>query len=205
MKVIFGTTNKRKVQDFQNLIKRFNMDVEVLSMDDINWDRGEIEEDGSTIAENSLIKANAIHDFCVDHGINYPIITDDTGLFVEVLGDEPGVYTARYAEEEIKNDPSLPKYYSIYKLLNKLKDVDNRNASYICCVTCMLSDGTYFQEYGESKGTITNDVMSEIKKPYFYAIFMLNGKIYSEYTDEEVIDTYRCVALKNTLSKLNKN
>ena len=57
MKLIFGTTNKRKVEDLQNIINEMNLDIQVVSMEDIGWDRGEIEENGSTIEDNSLIKA----------------------------------------------------------------------------------------------------------------------------------------------------
>lgn len=60
MKLIFGTTNKRKVEDLQNIINEMNLDIQVVSMKDIGWDRGEIEENGSTIEDNSLIKAQAI-------------------------------------------------------------------------------------------------------------------------------------------------
>ena len=60
MYLIFGTTNKRKVEDLQNIINEMNLDIQVVSMDDIGWDRGEIEENGFTIEENSLIKAKAI-------------------------------------------------------------------------------------------------------------------------------------------------
>ena len=71
MKLKFVTTNKRKVEDLQNTINEMNLDIEVLSMEDIGWDRGEIEENGSTIEENSLIKAQAILAFCKDHDIDY--------------------------------------------------------------------------------------------------------------------------------------
>lgn len=60
MKLIFGTTNKRKVEDLQNIINEMNLDIQVVSMEDIGWDRGEIEENGSTIEDNSLIKAQSI-------------------------------------------------------------------------------------------------------------------------------------------------
>lgn len=60
MKLIFVTTNKRKVEDLQNIINEMNLDIQVVSMEDIGWDRGEIEENGSTIEDNSLIKAQAI-------------------------------------------------------------------------------------------------------------------------------------------------
>lgn len=90
MKIIFGTTNKRKTEDLQNTINEMNLDIQVLSMEDIGWDRGEIDEPGSTIEENSLIKAKAILSFCQDHNIYYPILTDDSGLFIDALNGEPG-------------------------------------------------------------------------------------------------------------------
>lgn len=205
MKVIFGTTNKRKVEDLQNIINELNFNIDVLSMSDVGWDRGEIDECGLTIEENSLIKAQEIHDFCKDNNINYPIITDDAGLFCDALNGEPGIYTARYADDELTINPELPKYQCVVKLLRNLKDSNNRNAAYKCCVTCMLPDGTYFQKIGESKGFIAKDIIGELKKPYFYSIFVLNGydKAFSELSEQELSDTYRYVALKKTLKKIN--
>ena len=81
MKVIFGTTNKRKIEDLLNIITNNNLDIEVLTLEDINWDEGEIEENGKSLEENSLIKAEAIYNFCLNHNLSYPIITDDSGLF----------------------------------------------------------------------------------------------------------------------------
>ena len=204
MKVIFGTTNERKVEDLSNLSKSLGLDLDILSLGDIGWNLGEIEESGKTLEENSLIKANAIYCFCKENDINYPIITDDAGLFVDALDGEPGIYTGRYADEEIKKDPTLPKYQCVFKLLNKLEDVSDRSAKYVCVVTCMLPDGTYFQESAESKGVISKAVMGDIKKPYFYSIFILSGlnKIFSELKDDELKDTYRYNALKKVLKKI---
>ena len=204
MKIIFGTTNKRKTEDLQNIINDLKLDMEVLSMDDIGWDRGEIEENGSTINENSLIKANAILDFCITHNIYYPIITDDAGLFCESLDGEPGVFTARYADDEISLNSELPKYQCVIKLLRNLKNKENRNAVYRCCVTCMMSNGSYFQELGESTGYIADDIIGELKKPYFYSVFMLDGynKVFSALNKKELENTYRYTALKKTLVKI---
>ena len=206
MKIIFGTTNPRKVEDLKQIIKDANLDLEVLGMHEIGWDLGEIEENGSTIEENSLIKAQAIHNFCKEHYITYPIITDDAGLFVEELNNEPGIYTARYADDEIAQDPSLPKYQCVIKLLRNLKDKLNRNAKYRCAVTCMLNDGTYFQEVGESKGRIAEEVTGELKRPYFYSVFILDGytKVFNDLTPEELKDTYRYQAMTKALTNIKK-
>ena len=87
-----------------------------------------------------------------------------------------------------------------------LNNVKNRNASYKCCVTCMMSDGTYFQELGESKGRIAEDIIGELKRPYFYSVFILDGydKVFSTLSESELDDTYRYNALKRTLIKINK-
>lgn len=204
MKIIFGTTNNRKTQDLQNIINELNLNIQVLSMNDIGWNRGEIDENGNTIEENSLIKANAILEFCKENNLELPIITDDAGLFCEVLNGEPGIYTARYADDELKVNPELPEYQCVIKLLRNLNNTNNRNASYKCCVTCMMPDGTYFQELGESKGHIAKEIIGELKKPYFYSVFILNGydESFSDLKEKELENTYRYKALRKTLIKI---
>ena len=204
MKLIFGTTNKRKVEDLENVVNKMNLDIEILSLDDIGWDRGEIEENGTTIEENSLIKAQAIWNFCIDNEIEYPIITDDAGLFVDALNGEPGIYTARYADDELEKDPSLPKYQCVYKLLRNMKNKKNRSAKYKCSVTIMYPDGKFFQEFGESEGTIAKDVIGDLTKPYLYAVFILNGTnvAFNKLKDDELDDSYRYKAIRKTLKRL---
>lgn len=203
MKLIFGTTNKRKVEDLQNIINEMNLDIQVVSMEDIGWDRGEIEENGSTIEDNSLIKAQAILSFCNDHNIQYPIMTDDAGLFVDALNGEPGIYTARYADDELSLDPTLPKHQCVVKLLRNLNGEENRKAKYRCCVTSMMPNGEYHQELGESKGTIAKDIIGELKKPYFYSVFVLNGTdvAFNKLKGEELDNTYRYNALRKSLKR----
>ena len=144
--------------------------------------------------------------FCKENNISYPIITDDTGLFCDSLNGDPGIYTARYADDELALNSELPKYQCVIKLLKNLNNVANRNASYKCCVTCMMPDGTYFQELGESKGHIAKEIIGELKKPYFYSVFILDGydKAFSNLSDKELNDTYRYNALKKILVKINK-
>ena len=204
MKLIFGTTSKRKVEDLQNIINEMNLDIQVLGLEDIDWDRGEIDENGLTIEENSLIKAQVILSFCKEHGINYPIMADDAGLFVDVLNGEPGVYTTRYADDEIMNNPDLPKYQCVIKLLRKLNNIENRRATYRCCVTIMMPNGEYIQELGESKGSIAKEIIGELKKPYFYSVFILEGTkvAFSELKGNELDDTYRYSAIRKALIKL---
>lgn len=206
MKLVFGTTSKRKVEDLQNIINEMNLDIEVISMEDIGWDRGEIDEDGSTIEENSLIKAQAILSFCKEHNINYSIMTDDAGIFVDALNGEPGIYTARYADDELEKDPSLPKHQNIIKVLRKMDGISNREAKYRCCVTVMSPSGEYHQEIGESIGRIAEDIIGEIKAPYFYSIFILEGTnvAFNELKGDELKNTYRYIALRKSLKSIKK-
>ncbi len=204
MKIIFGTSNKRKVEDIKNVIKENNMNIDVLTLSDIGWNLGDIEEDGETLEENSLIKAQAIFSFCKAHSIFYPIITDDSGLFVEALNGRPGIYTARYADEERKNNSSLPEYECINKVLRELESVDNRKAYYCSIVTCMKEDGSYFQSSAITEGIISKEIVEPIIKPHFYSIFEYRGINFRKLTEEELKDTYRFKALKEVLLKLMK-
>lgn len=203
MKIIFGTTNKRKIDDFKNLINILKLDIEVLSLNDINF-KEEIEENGLTIDDNSLIKAKTIYEFCLKKSLNYAIITDDSGLFVEVLNGEPGIYTGRYALDEIQKNPNLPKYQSVIKLLKKMENEENRKAFYKTCVTFVDKNGNYFQEFGETNGLIAKEIIGPLEKPYFYSIFIeeKSGKVFTELTKDELENTYRFKALKKVLTKI---
>ena len=207
MKLIFGTTSKRKVEDLQNIINEMNLNIQVLSMKDINWDRGEIDEDGLTLEENSLIKAQAILSFCKKYKLEYPIITDDAGLFVDYLNGEPGIYTSRYADDEIEKDKNLPKHQCILKLLRKLENVEDRCATYKCCVTIMMPNGEYQQVLGESKGTIVKEINGEIKPPFFYSVFVLEGTnvAFNELKGHDLDNTYRYSALRKALRKIERD
>ena len=205
MKVIFATTNNRKLEDLNNIILENKLDLEVLSLTDIGWDRGDIDETGDTIQENSLIKANAIYDYCREHGITYPIITDDAGLFVDSLGGEPGVYTARYADGEISKDSSLPKYYSLIKMLNNMQGKDSRGAEYRCAITVMYDSGEYQQFEGVTRGEIDTKINEPIKKPYFYSLFVdkSTGKPFNQLDTQELKNTYRYVAMTDALKYID--
>lgn len=202
MNIIFGTTNKRKVEDLNNIILQNNLDINVLTLNDIGWDLGETEETGESLEENSLIKAKAIYDFCLKRNISYPILTDDAGLFVESLNGEPGIYTGRYGDDELALDPSLPKYQCLYKLLRKLENEYNRAAYYKCVITYMLPNGVYFQESSITNGSIDNKINEPIKKPYFYSLFLVNDRPFNSLEPEELKDTYRYKALEKTIKRI---
>ena len=206
MKVIFGTTNERKVEDLNLIIKRNNLDIEVLSLKNIGF-LEEIEENGLSIQENSLIKANAILEFCREKNINYPIITDDSGLFIDSLNGEPGIYTARYGDDEIEQDPSLPKWQSINKILRKMEGVEDRKASFHCCVTILNNDGKCIQVNEKTDGCISDKIIEPLKKPWSYCVFVVEkfNKTLHQLTPEETYETYRAKALEKALIILGAN
>jgi len=175
-------------------------------LSDIGWNRGEIEETGRTIQENSVLKAYAVLDFCRANNIDYPIITDDAGLFVDALCGEPGIFTGRYADLDLMQNPELPKHYSIIKLLNKLVGEDNRTAEYRCAVTIMFSTGEHLQFTERTEGWISETINEPIKKPYFYSLFVegKTGKPFNQLSREELNSTYRFKALNKALRYLGK-
>ena len=198
MKIIYGSGNKAKVEKVINFFKANKIDIEILSLKDIGFDR-EIIEDGKTFEENSLIKAKAIKDFCEQKEINEIIVTDDAGLCVDALDGRPGVYSARYAGDHASQEET------INKLLNELKDIpeDKRTATFICVLTCILQNGKSFSVKGETKGSIAKKP-GLMGKLTYGPIFVPEkfGKVMNELTQEELGETHREKALKELVEKL---
>jgi len=121
------------------------------SLADIGYS-DEIIEDGQTFADNALIKARTVHKttgFCA--------IADDSGICVDYLGGEPGVYSARFAGIHGDDDANNKL------LLSKLENVvgDGRKASYVCAAACVFPDGEEFVALGELKGHLLDGPMGE--------------------------------------------
>lgn len=201
MKIIYGTSNKGKLQEIRDFFKNNKIDAEILSLKDINFDE-EIEENGQTFEENSLIKAKAIKEFCSRNKINETIITDDAGLCVDALGGRPGVYSARYAGDH------APQEVTINKLLNEMKDVpeEKRSAKFVCVLTAILKDGKTIVARGETKGRIAK-APGPMGKLTYGPIFVPDkyGKVMNELTSEQLKHTHREKALTELLKKLNIN
>ena len=141
MKLVFATNNKHKLQEVRDIVGNR---VEVLSLSDIDC-HDDIPETADTLQGNALIKAKHIYD---KYGIN--CFADDTGLEVEALGGEPGVYSARYAGEECNSEANM------LKLLQNLTGKNNRNAQFRT-VIALIIDGEEKLFNGIVKGTISNE------------------------------------------------
>lgn len=139
MKLVFATNNKHKIHELQALAGE---KIELLSLSDINC-FDEIPEDRPTLEGNALQKAEYIYG-----KFGFSCFADDTGLEVEVLNGEPGVYSARYAGGD--KDPEA----NMNKLLGKLDKINNRKARFRTVISLILK-GKEYQFEGIVEGTIT--------------------------------------------------
>lgn len=115
MKIIFASNNKNKVQEIQNQVPK---SIEIVTLEEIGCTE-DIAETGSTLEENAIIKANYITE---KYGL--PCFADDTGLEIDALNGEPGVYSARYAGEDKNADKNMDL------VLQKLHNITNRKAQF---------------------------------------------------------------------------
>lgn len=200
MKIIYGTSNKGKIEQVKEYLEYKKENIEIVSLRDIDFDE-EIVEDGKTFEENSMIKAKAIKAFCDKNNIHEIIMTDDAGLCVDALHGEPGVHSARYAGDH------APQIECITKVLNKMKNVkdEDRTAKFVCVLTLMMPDGTVKVVRGETLGKIVK-TPGPLGKLTYGPIFIPNGfdKTMNELTDEELGTTHREKALNKILEYLKE-
>lgn len=143
MKLVFATNNRHKLEEVRAILGN---KIEILSLNDIDC-HDDIPETADTLEGNALIKARYIHEkFGVD------CFADDTGLEVEVLNGEPGVYSARYAGEDCNPEANM------YKLLQNLTGENNRNAQFRT-VIALIINGEEKLFNGIVKGTISREKM----------------------------------------------
>lgn len=133
LKAVLASRNKKKIGEMRTLLaETFGDGLAVLSLDDIGFE-GDIEEDGSSFEENSVIKAAAVA------RLGYIGIADDSGLAVDALGGAPGIYSARYSDGE-PDDGETKDARNNKKLLRELEGVpdDRRGASFVSTVACVI-------------------------------------------------------------------
>lgn len=201
MKIIYGTGNSKKIEQVKSFFKTQNVELEILSLKDIGFNE-EIEENGKTIEENSMIKAKAVKQYCDENNINEIIVTDDTGLMVDALNGAPGVHTARYAGDHASQE------IAINKLLNEMKNIEdeNRTAYFECVLTAILTNGEYIIEKGITEGKIATKP-GTMGKLTFGPIFIPNGYtvVMNELKDEELGNTHREIAFLKLIKDLKEN
>jgi len=138
-KLVFATNNAHKLAEVRAILEP---EFTIISLDDLNC-KDDIPETADTLEGNALLKATYIHEkFGLD------CFADDTGLEIDELGGEPGVYSARYAGEDNNSDNNMRKVLSL------LENKTNRKASFRTVIALILGEKTlYFS--GEIKGDIT--------------------------------------------------
>ncbi len=142
--MVVATSNKGKLAEFSKLLR--DMNANVLSMADVQLEGLEIVEDGETFEENALIKARE-----VARRTGKISIADDSGLVVDFLDGEPGVYSARFAGEDATDSDNNEK------LLELLKEVPEkqRKAKFVCVIAVAYPDGREFTAKGSCSGRIS--------------------------------------------------
>ena len=199
MKIIYGSTNEEKIKEIRVLFRNHNIKANVLSLKDIGFYE-EIEENGQTFEENSLIKALAIKKYCDKNNIKEIIITDDAGLCVDALGGAPGVHSARYAGDHAE------QIVTLNKLMDAMKDVpkEKRTAQFVCFLTAILPDGQVITSQGVTKGSISEQI-GTIGGLTFCPVFIPEGsdRVMNDMSDEEKENTHREKAMKELIKKLN--
>lgn len=148
-RIIIATKNKGKIAEFQQLFAKKGVEIRsLLDYDDVP----DVEETGKTFAENAILKATTIANM-----FHEPVIADDSGLIVDALNGEPGVYSARYAGEE-KNDQA-----NIEKVLKKLQGVpfEQRTARFYCTLAVAKPNGDVITVDGVCEGYITKSPIGE--------------------------------------------
>lgn len=150
MKFFLATKNKHKILEFTRILNSYG--IEIISELDLEKPLDEVEENGSTFEENAFIKAEAAMT-----ATDLPAIADDSGLCVDFLDGEPGIYSARFAGEPVDNDKNNEKLLDLLKGVPK----EERTAKFVCSIACVFPDGRKLLATGECHGYIAEEKSGE--------------------------------------------
>lgn len=173
MKFILATHNKKKCAEMQRILAPLGIEVATADMLGINLT--DVEETGTTFEENAYLKA---YSGCMESGL--PCIADDSGLVVDALGGEPGVYSARYAGGHGNDRANNEK---LLRGLDGVPDV-KRTARFVCCVCVHFPDGRYLVVKGKCEGRIGYEERGEGGFGYD-PLFMVGDRSFAEFSAEE--------------------
>ena len=190
MRFVLATHNPGKLREMGEILKDFG--IEVVSPRDLGI-TVDVEETGTTFAENALLKAKAI---CKE--ANLPAIADDSGLCVDALNGAPGVYSARYGGEGLDDKGR----YML--LLSSLRGAPTRAAHFACAVACAFPNGDTLTAEDRCDGSIAYAPLGEGGFGYD-PVFLLpgTGKTFGQLTQEEKSAvSHRGRALKDFAGKL---
>ena len=168
MKFIIATHNKKKLAEMERILNPIGIEVSTAQLQ-------EVDETGTTFAENAYLKANAA---CKETGL--PAIADDSGLAVDSLNGAPGIYSARYAGEHATDLQKMEK------LLYELKDVpkEKRTARFVCSICCVFPNGDCITAEVTCEGTIAFELTGDGGFGYD-PIFLVGEQSFGQLSDEE--------------------
>lgn len=195
MKVVLASKNKHKLAEISKITEKFDIQLVLESELGVDID---VEETGTTFEENSFLKANAVM-----KATGLPALADDSGIAVDALNGEPGVYSARYGF-----DDSLDDWGRLQLLLKNTEHVPDgqRQAKFVCVITLVMPDGRVIQARGEVHGELLRSPAGEGGfgyDPIFY--YPPYGKSLAEVSAEEKNQvSHRANALKIFYEKLKE-
>ena len=195
MKVVLASKNKHKLEEISKITEKFDMELVLESELGVDID---VEETGSTFEENSFLKAEAGM-----KAAGLPALADDSGIAVDALNGEPGIYSARYGFDE-----SLDDRGRLNLLLKNTENVpdDKRQAKFVCVITLVTPQGQTIQARGEVHGMLLRAPAGENGfgyDPIFY--YPPFGKSLAQVSPEEKNRvSHRANALKVFYEKLKE-
>ena len=149
MNCVVFTNNKGKLAELQLLLKQLQLTV--FGYKDITYKTIDVVEDGVTFEENAFKKVRALAKYSDDI-----LIADDSGLEIEALNNEPGVYSARYG------GPGLTDHQRCLYVLEKMKSISNRRARFQCVLAIIMPDKSEFFVQGTVEGTLSESVVGNL-------------------------------------------
>ena len=190
-KLIISSNNKGKLKEIAEIFKGV---YDVIPMSELGYNE-DIEENGTSFYENSLIKAKT-----VSLALGEDVLADDSGLMVDALNGEPGIYSARYAGEH--GNDKLNRDF----LLEKLKGETNRKAKFVSSVVLYKKDGQIVSGYGETFGEILLNEEGENGFGYdcIFKSYDLDKSFGIATNEEKNAVSHRYRALCNLREKLNE-
>lgn len=186
---VIATHNAHKLAELERILAPLHIDVTTAELD-------EVEETGTTFAQNAFLKADAA---CKQTGL--PAVADDSGLMVDALSGAPGVYSARYAGEGATDSQRIEK------LLNALRDVpqEQRTARFVSSICCVFPNGQTVTAECDCPGSIAFAPAGNGGFGYD-PVFLVNGKTFAELTAHEKDEiSHRGKALRLFAEKLQKS
>ena len=195
MKVVLASKNVHKLKEISKITEKFGFELVLQSQLGVDID---VEETGSTFEENSLLKAQAVME-----ATGLPALADDSGIAVDALNGEPGIYSARYGFDE-----SLDDWGRLELLLKNTEHVPDgqRQAQFVCVISFVTPEGKVIQARGEIHGELTRQPAGENGfgyDPIFY--YPPLGKTTAELSPEEKNEvSHRANALKLFYEKMKE-